>query len=154
MEEGRPFTWRLDMAKAMAAAGPLDWQELGEGTHGERGTLVAHPEMWGDVVLGRRDAPVSYHLAVVVDDAAQEVTEVVRGQDLFHATAVHRLLQALLGLPAPSYRHHRLILDETGKKLSKSAASTGLAELRAAGVSVPELRRRIGIDTALAAIPS
>jgi len=154
MEEGRPFTWRLDMAKAIALAGALDWQELGEGTAGERGTVAARPEMWGDVVLGRRDAPVSYHLAVVLDDAAQGVTDIVRGQDLFHATSVHRLLQTLLGLPAPSYRHHRLILDEDGRKLSKSLASTGLAELRAAGVSVPEIRRRIGIDAALAAIPS
>lgn len=154
MEAGRPFTWRLDMAKAVAEAGPLDWRELGEGPAGEHGRVPARPEMWGDVILGRRDAPVSYHLAVVLDDAAQGVTEIVRGQDLFHATAVHRLLQALLGLAEPSYRHHRLIVDADGKKLSKSLASTGLAELRQAGVSVAELRRRIGIDAALAAIPS
>lgn len=151
---GRPFTWRLDMAKAIAETGPLDWREQGEGPAGETGIVPARPEIWGDVVLGRRDAPVSYHLAVVLDDAVQGVTDVVRGQDLFHATAVHRLLQALLGLPEPAYRHHRLILDAEGRKLSKSAASTGLAELRQAGLSVAELRRRIGVDAALAAIPS
>ena len=151
---GRLFTWRLDMGRAIAMVGQLTWQEFGEGLAGERGTVAARPEMWGDVVLGRRDAPVSYHLAVVLDDAAQGITDVVRGQDLFHATSVHRLLQTLLGLPAPAYRHHRLILDEDGKKLSKSLASTGLAELRRAGISVAEIRRRIGIDATLASIPS
>jgi glutamyl-Q tRNA(Asp) synthetase len=146
LTSGRPFTWRLDMARAVAEAGPLAWRELGEGPGGERGTIAAQPEVWGDVILGRRDAPVSYHLAVVLDDAEQKITEVVRGQDLFHATAVHRLLQTLLGLSAPAYRHHRLLLDEHGRKLSKSTRATGLGELRGAGISPAEIRRRIGLD--------
>ena len=108
---------------------------------GETGTVAADPAAWGDVVLARKDAPTSYHLAVVVDDAAQGVTDVVRGRDLFYATSVHRLLQALLGLPAPAYHHHRLILDADGRKLSKSTQATGLRELRAQGVTPAEIRR-------------
>jgi len=96
--------------------------------------------------LARKDAPASYHLAVTVDDAAQSVSDIVRGTDLFYATAVHRLLQALLGLPAPRYRHHRLILDADGKKLSKSTAATGLRELRAQGLRPADIRRLVGLD--------
>ena len=98
------------------------------------------------MILARKETPTSYHLAVVVDDAAQGVTDVVRGRDLFHATAVHRLLQALLGLPQPRYHHHRLVLDADGSKLSKSTQSTGLRELRARGVSPADIRRLAGLD--------
>jgi glutamyl-Q tRNA(Asp) synthetase len=146
MADGTPYALRLDMAAALSCTGPLSWTETGEGPSGETGTVVADPAAWGDVILARKDAPASYHLAVVVDDAAQGVTDVVRGRDLFHATSVHRLLQTLLGLPAPRYRHHRLMLDRTGRKLSKSTAATGLRELRAAGASAAGIRRRVGLD--------
>ncbi|MDL2403844.1 tRNA glutamyl-Q(34) synthetase GluQRS [Rhizobium mayense] len=136
-------TWRLDVDKAIAAVGePLHWHESGDG---ERGDIIADPAAWGDVVLSRSDAPSSYHLSVVVDDAAQGITHVVRGLDLFHATSIHRLLQALLGLPEPLYHHHRLILGEDGKKLSKSQGDTGIAEWRRQGWSPLELRGRIGL---------
>jgi len=140
-----PYALRLDMQAAIAQAGPLSWTETGEGPAGETGMVSADPAAWGDVVLARKETPTSYHLAVVVDDAAQEVGDVVRGRDLFHATSVHRLLQALLGLPAPRYHHHRLILDSDGKKLSKSTAATGLRELRAKGISRADIRRLVGL---------
>ncbi len=104
----------------------------------------ASPEIWGDVVLRGRDLAASYHLAVVVDDALQGVTDIVRGRDLLAATAVHRLLQTLLGLPAPRYRHHRLVLDQDGTKLSKSRQSWSLAELRGTGLSPGEVRAVLG----------
>ena len=141
-----PYALRLDMQTALARAGELTWVETGAGPAGETGIVAADPAAWGDVVLARKDAPASYHLAVVVDDAAQGVTDVVRGRDLFHATSVHRLLQALLGLPAPRYRHHQLVLDADGNKLSKSTAATGLRELRAAGATPAEIRRLVGLD--------
>ena len=144
MQAGAPYALRLDMALACARVGPLNWIERGEGPQGERGTVAADPAAWGDVIIARKETPTSYHLAVVVDDALQGVTEVVRGQDLFWSTSVHRLLQQLLGLPQASYRHHRLIRDAAGQKLSKSAEATGLRELRAAGVTPTEVRRRIG----------
>ena len=109
------------------------------------GTVPARPEAWGDVILARKETPTSYHLSVVVDDALQGVSEIVRGQDLFHATAVHRLLQVLLGLPEPAYRHHRLICDSEGRKLSKSSHSTGLRALRAAGITPAGIRRLVGL---------
>jgi glutamyl-Q tRNA(Asp) synthetase len=142
---GAPYALRLDMEAASATAGALSWRELGEGPGGETGTVAARPEAWGDVILARKETPTSYHLAVVVDDALQGVTEVVRGQDLFHATAVHRLLQRLLDLPVPAYRHHRLIRDELGRKLSKSNRSTGLRALRAAGATPADIRRLINL---------
>src|SRR5690606_8202586 len=123
---GAPYALRLDMARAVAAAGPLVWRE-------DEATVVADPASWGDVVIARKETPTSYHLAVIVDDAAQGVTHVVRGRDLYHATAVHVLLQKLLGLPSPVYHHHRLILDEAGRKLSKSDRATSLRSLAAAG---------------------
>ena len=132
IESGAPYALRLDMAAACARAGDLGWIERGEGPDGETGAVAARPEAWGDVILARKETPTSYHLSVVIDDALQGVTEVVRGRDLFWSTSVHRLLQVLLGLPQPAYRHHRLVLDAAGQKLSKSTGATGLRELRAA----------------------
>ena len=134
------------MAAALARAGPLTWTETGAGPSGETGAIAADPAAWGDVILARKETPTSYHLAVVVDDAAQGVTDVVRGRDLFHATRVHRLLQALLDLPAPRYHHHRLILDADGSKLSKSTHATGLRELRAQGATPADIRKLVGLD--------
>jgi glutamyl-Q tRNA(Asp) synthetase len=123
---GEPHAWRLDMAKAAARAGPLYWRD------GDT-EVQAEPETQGDVVLARKDAPVSYHLAVTVDDAAQGVTDVVRGRDLYAATDVHRLLQALLGLPTPHYHHHPLLLDSGGRRLAKRHGAPTLRELREGG---------------------
>ncbi len=122
-----PHAWRLDMAAAAARAGPLAWHDAAAGA------VAATPELFGDVVLARKDAPASYHLAVVHDDALQGVTDVVRGEDLFAATHVHRLLQALLGLPTPRYHHHPLIRDAAGRRLAKRDRAATLAELRAGG---------------------
>lgn len=125
-DHSRPHAWRLDMAKAVAAAGPLTWRD-----HGRE--IVTRPELLGDVVLARKDAPVSYHLAVTVDDADQGVTHVIRGRDLYVSTHVHRLLQALLGLPTPDYRHHPLLIGPDGERLAKRHGALSLAELRADG---------------------
>ncbi|MGN6572198.1 MAG: tRNA glutamyl-Q(34) synthetase GluQRS [Pseudolabrys sp.] len=143
---GAPYALRLDMAAALARAPHLAWDETGAGPADETGMIAADPAAWGDVIIARKDTPTSYHLAVVVDDAAQGVTDVVRGRDLFHATGVHRLLQALLGLPAPRYRHHRLLRDAGGRKLSKSTQATGLRELRAQGLTPTDIRRLAGLD--------
>ena len=143
LASGQQHAWRLDMEKAIRAAGsPLFWQESGDG---ETGKIEAQPTLWGDVVLSRSDAPSSYHLSVVVDDALQGITHVVRGMDLFHATAIHRLLQHLLDLPQPVYHHHRLILGADGRKLSKSEGSTGLSALRAEGATPSDIRRLVGL---------
>jgi glutamyl-Q tRNA(Asp) synthetase len=146
IDAGEQYALRLDMEAALARTGPLTWSEAGAGPGGETGTVAADVSIWGDVVIARKETPTSYHLSVVIDDAAQGVTDVVRGCDLFHATAVHRVLQALLGLPEPRYHHHRLVLDETGNKLSKSTRSTGLRELRARGASPSDVRRLAGLD--------
>jgi glutamyl-Q tRNA(Asp) synthetase len=145
LRSGLPYALRLDMAAACARAGDLAWTEFGEGPRGETGTVAARPGAWGDVILARKETPTSYHLAVVLDDALQGVREVVRGRDLFWSTSVHRLLQQLLGLPEPAYRHHRLVLDDTGRKLSKSTGATGLRELRARGATPAEIRRLVGL---------
>lgn len=141
-----PYAFRLDTAAALARTGPLTWQETGAGPNGETGGIAAEPADWGDVILARKEMPTSYHLSVVVDDAAQAVTDVVRGHDLFHATSIHRLLQALLGLAAPRYHHHRLILNADGSKLSKSTFATGLRELRAQGATAADIRKAVGLD--------
>jgi glutamyl-Q tRNA(Asp) synthetase len=141
---GAPYALRIDMERALAQAGALGWSETGSGPNGETGTIAAMPQAWGDVVLARKETPTSYHLAVVIDDALQGITHVVRGQDLFWSTSVHRLLQQLLGLPAPIYHHHRLILDADGNKLSKSTQATGLRELRAQGVTPGAIREMVG----------
>ena len=134
----RPHAWRLDMAEAAAIAGPLTWMDEGS-------EVKAEPEAFGDVVLARKDAPASYHLAVTIDDAAQGVTHVVRGRDLFASTHVHRLLQALLGLPTPAYHHHALLTDAGGNRLAKRHDAPTLAALRESGMDpealVAALRR-------------
>ena len=145
LEQGAPYALRLDMAAACARIGELSWTERGRGANGETGEIEARPQAWGDVILARKETPTSYHLSVVIDDALQGVTEVVRGEDLFWSTSVHRLLQALLGLRAPLYRHHRLVLDTTGAKLSKSTGATGLRELRATGAMPVDIRRLVGL---------
>ena len=136
----QPFAWRLDVAAALARTGPLFWHDTGAGR------VAATPETAGDIVVGRKEVGVSYHLAVVIDDAAQGVTEVVRGADLFAATHVQRLLQALLGLPEPLYHHHRLILDASGQRLAKRDGATTLAALRQSGADPAQLRAAL-LDT-------
>ncbi len=145
--EGTPFSWRLDMQAAMARAGErLFWTEFADETLTTFREVEARPQDWGDVVIARRDIPTSYHLAVVADDAAQGVSHVVRGMDLYQAAGVQRLLQHLLGLPAPRYFHHRLILGPDGRKLSKSFSDTGLSALRAAGATPGDVRRMVGLE--------
>jgi glutamyl-Q tRNA(Asp) synthetase len=139
MMAGEPHALRLDMTAAMARVGDLSWRE------GEESSILADPAAWGDVVLARKETPTSYHLSVVVDDALQGVTHVARGRDLYPSTSVHRLLQELLGLPAPFYRHHRLILDSDKRKLSKSNQSTAIRELRAGGATPSDIRRMTGL---------
>ncbi|MEW6640822.1 MAG: tRNA glutamyl-Q(34) synthetase GluQRS [Pseudomonadota bacterium] len=148
MAAGVPFALRLDMAAAISRGGALSWHEDGAGPGGETGMVKARPEAWGDVIVARKETPTSYHVSVVVDDALQGVTDVVRGHDLFWATSVHRLLQELLGLPAPRYRHHGLIRDGGGDKLSKSALAPSLRELRAAGATPADIRGRVGLPLA------
>ncbi len=138
-----PFALRLDLEAALAHVGkPLSWTETGDG---ETREVAATPERWGDVILGRKETPASYHLSVVLDDALQGVTHVVRGVDLYEATSVHRLLQEILGLPAPVYYHHRLVLDADGKKLAKRDKSTTLHDLRASGWTPADVRRAVGL---------
>jgi glutamyl-Q tRNA(Asp) synthetase len=139
---GAPYALRLDMVAAIARVPPLTRIETGP--DGAR-IATAEPAAWGDIILARKDTPTSYHLSVVVDDALQGVTDIVRGEDIYAATSVHRLLQTLLNLPQPRYRHHHLIRDAQGRKLSKSDSATGLRELRAAGATSAEIRRRIGL---------
>jgi glutamyl-Q tRNA(Asp) synthetase len=145
LQSGRPFALRLDMAAACRRAGAVAWREQGAGLGGETGSIAADPAAWGDVVLARKEVPTSYHLSVVIDDALQGVTDVVRGQDLFWATSVHRLLQRLLDLPQPLYRHHGLVRDAAGRKLSKSTQATGLRELRGQGLTAMDIRRLVGL---------
>ena len=142
---GEPFALRLAMDAAVARTGVLTWTETGAGPQGQSGLVTAAPQMWGDVVLARKELLTSYHIASVLDDALQGVTDVVRGHDLFWATSIHRLLQVLLGLPEPTYHHHKLILDDEGHKLSKSTKATGLRELRAAGRTALDIRRMVGL---------
>ncbi|MGV8997957.1 MAG: tRNA glutamyl-Q(34) synthetase GluQRS [Parvibaculaceae bacterium] len=150
MWEGRTYAWRLDMEKALAEAeeingGPVTFTEIGEGPRGQKGVVPTDPLRYGDVIIARKDMPTSYHLAVTVDDALQDITVVSRGQDLFPATYVHRVLQILLGLPEPRYRHHGLIRDETGRRLSKTAKDKGLRDLRAGGATPADIRKLIGL---------
>jgi glutamyl-Q tRNA(Asp) synthetase len=146
IDAGEPYSLRLAMDAAIARAGVLTWTETGLGPQGQTGRIAATPQMWGDIVLARKDAPTSYHLAVIVDDALQGVTDIVRGQDLFWSTSIHRLLQTLLGLPEPNYHHHKLILDADGDKLSKSAQAKSLRELRVTGATATDIRRMVGFS--------
>jgi len=150
MEEGRPYALRLDCRRAweMArdrAGGRLTFVEHGRGPAGEHGEIPVDPTVWGDVVIARKDIGTSYHLSVVVDDALQGVSLVTRGQDLFHATHIHRVLQVLLDLPEPAYHHHDLIRDETGRRLAKSAGDTSLAVLRKAGWTRQRVLEAVGL---------
>ncbi len=148
MARGQPYCLRLDMARALGVAAiklggsPLAFTELDSDGCSRR--IRADPARWGDAVIVRKDTPASYHLAVVVDDARQGITHVTRGQDLFAATCLHRLLQVLLGLPEPIYSHHALITDKAGRKLAKSHGDTSLAMLRAQGWPAEAVRNRIG----------
>jgi glutamyl-Q tRNA(Asp) synthetase len=140
LEARQAHAWRVDMAEAVGRlAKPLTFFEE---TAGQR--EAAQPLGWGDVVISRKDIGTSYHLAVVVDDARQEISHVMRGRDLHAATAIHRMLQELLGFPEPSYHHHELIGDEAGRKLAKSAGDRSLASLRQSGVTAEEIRRILG----------
>lgn len=143
--KGLPHALRLDATKAAAMVGPLEFQEQGLGPRGEHGRIAVQPLLFGDIVLARKDVPAAYHLAVVVDDAHQGVTLVTRGNDLFAASHVQRLLQALLGLSAPSYAHHRLILDAAGRKFSKRDQSLTLRTLRESGETPDGIRARLSL---------
>jgi glutamyl-Q tRNA(Asp) synthetase len=138
LEQGTPYALRLDVAKALDETGPLFWHDR------ERGTVAADPMPHGDVVLARKEIPTSYHLSVTLDDHLQGVTLVTRGTDLFEATHIHRLLQALLGLETPDYHHHRLVEGQGGERLAKRAGAPTLESLRAAGRSPAELRSDLG----------
>jgi glutamyl-Q tRNA(Asp) synthetase len=149
LADGQAYAWRLSMKYSQDLLGEefaqLTFEEEGSGPNGERGTIAVHPEAAGDVILARKDAPVSYHLAVVHDDALQDVTHIVRGNDLFAATHVHILLQRLLGLPSPIYRHHPMLAGPEGKRYAKRDRSLTLAALRATGLSPADIRARIGL---------
>lgn len=145
----KPHTIRLKMAEAVAMAGAMTFTETGAGPAGEAGVIPIDAD-WlirqaGDIVLARKDTPTSYHLSVVVDDASQDVSHVTRGEDLFSATPIHRLLQTLLGLPAPIYRHHRLIRDQGGRRLAKRADDKAIGVFRDEGASPEDLRRMVGL---------
>ena len=148
---GQPNAMRLDMQVACAAAArlsqgqALDYVAFDADLQPRR--VTAQPQRWGDAILQRKDVPTSYHLAVVVDDAYQGISHVTRGEDLLAATDLHRLLQVLLGLPAPIYHHHRLMTDATGRKLSKSLGDTSLRQLRQDGMTVDQIRRLTGFNS-------
>jgi glutamyl-Q tRNA(Asp) synthetase len=137
---GEPHAWRLDMARALDIAGALEWTDRGAGRQ------LAEPAAAGDVVVARKDVPTSYHLAVTVDDHIEGVTLVTRGEDLFHATAIHRLLQALLGLDVPLWHHHPLITDANGVRLAKRNRAMTLRSLRQAGRTPAEVRAMVGFE--------
>lgn len=145
--KGTVYALRLDCEKALASISgqELGFEELGSGPEGQAGYQLTHPEWISDIVLARKELPASYHVAVVVDDALQGVTLVTRGQDLFAATHIQRLLQALLGLPTPRYLHHRLILNRDGKKFSKRDGAVTIRSLRNSGASPEDIRRMIGM---------
>ncbi|MGV8853703.1 MAG: tRNA glutamyl-Q(34) synthetase GluQRS [Devosia sp.] len=144
LERGDPVQFRLDTSAAMARVGLLSFSVVGPLISDRPQLRYARPERWGDVVLQRKGNPSSYHLSVVVDDAAQAITHVTRGRDMEAATDMHVLLQMLLDLPTPIYHFHRLILDDDGRKLSKSKGSPSLASLRAAGWTQDDVRRAVG----------
>jgi glutamyl-Q tRNA(Asp) synthetase len=141
--EGHPFSWRLNMDRALNHIGePLSWRELSL----DSPMVQAAPQVWGDVIIARKDIPTSYHLSVVIDDALQGITHVVRGKDLFQATSVHRLLQQIFDIEPPLYHHHSLVLDKDGEKLSKSRKDTSLRSLREDGVTPAEIKAMAGLS--------
>jgi glutamyl-Q tRNA(Asp) synthetase len=149
LAEGHPYAWRLSLDRAREALGDAAWNALsfieeGAGPDGEIGLIRARPETAGDVVLARKDAGTAYHLAVTHDDALQGITHVVRGLDLFEATHIQRLVQTLMGWPAPTYRHHRLLTGPDGRRYAKRDQSVTLAELRAYGLTPEALRAELG----------
>ena len=149
LAEGRPYAWRLSLDRARAALGDDAWNALsfveeGVGPDGETGVVRARPETAGDVVLAREDAGTAYHLAVTHDDALQGITHVIRGLDLFEAAHIQRLIQTLMGWPAPTYRHHRLLTGPDGRRYAKRDQSVTLAELRAGGLTPEALRMELG----------
>lgn len=144
LERGDPVQFRLDVEAAIARTGILTYTVIGPTILDRPQIRYARPQRWGDVVLQRKDVPTSYHLSVVVDDAAQGVTHVTRGRDLEAATDIHVLLQMLLGLPAPIYHFHRLLLGDDGEKLAKSKGSQSLRDLRALGWTAEDVRRAVG----------
>jgi glutamyl-Q tRNA(Asp) synthetase len=143
MASGAPYALRLDAQRAADKVGALSFTENGAGPQGEHSVIADDPLLFGDVVLARKETPASYHLAVAVDDAFQGVSLVTRGNDLFAAAHIQRVLQALLGLPAPEYAHHKLILDEQGKKFSKRDSAVTLRALRARGVTPEEIEKKL-----------
>lgn len=150
LTEGRAFAWRLSLERARAVLGDRAWEALafveeGEGPGGEQGLIRARPETAGDVVVARKDAGTAYHVAVTHDDALQAVSHVIRGQDLFEATHIQVLIQALMGWATPVYRHHRLITGEDGRRYAKRDGSVTLARLRADGLSPATLRAGLGV---------
>ena len=144
MQSKPPPAWRLDMAQAMATAKAISdkttWQFSAWGMDGQTTQIPLAPESYGDIIIARKDTPTSYHLSVVIDDAAQDITHIVRGQDLYHATHIHRLLQILLDLPAPYYHHHALICDKQGRRLAKRNGDMGLHRLRANGYTCDDIK--------------
>ncbi|MCH4268813.1 MAG: tRNA glutamyl-Q(34) synthetase GluQRS [Brevundimonas sp.] len=149
LAEGRPFAWRLSLDRAKQTLGGAAWERLsfveeGSGPDGETGVIKARPETAGDVVLARKDAGTAYHLAVTHDDALQRISHVIRGQDLFEATHIQRLIQALMDWPAPVYRHHRLLAGPDGRRYAKRDRSVTLAELREGGLTPEALRAEPG----------
>ncbi len=146
ISNGDAHAWRLDMQAALEGLKTQpSWAEFGSGPEGETGQISADPEAWGDVILARRDVPASYHLSVTLDDATQAITDVIRGEDLFAATSVHRLLQHLLGLQTPRYHHHGLVRDQDGRKLSKSDGATSIAAMRQHGATADDILALAGL---------
>jgi len=145
MDREAAFAWRLDSTEATRQIGPLSFVECGASPIGEHGNIAVRAGLLGDVVLARKEMPASYHLAVVVDDAFQNVNLVTRGDDLFAATHLQRVLQALLGLPEPQYAHHKLVADAEGRKFSKRDRSVTLRSLRESGVTPAQIRERLGV---------
>lgn len=153
LASGAPFAWRLSLDRARETLGEAAWNglsfvEKGQGPTGETGVIAVDPEAAGDVVLARKDTGVAYHLAVTHDDALQGITHVIRGQDLFEATHVQRLIQTLIGWPAPTYRHHALLTGPDGRRYAKRDRSITLAELRAGGLTADALRTELGFSSA------
>lgn len=150
LAKGAPFSWRLSISAAKEVLGDrfeaLTFNETGAGPNGEAGLIKAKPDIFGDVVIARKDFGTSYHLSAVYDDALQDVTHIIRGEDLYHASYLHVLLQALLNLPTPIYQHHRLITDEKGKRFAKRDMSATLKALREKGVTHEEILARLNIS--------